>query len=82
MRQCTFCSASPSTAYALTSLDGDPTVYESWRREMVPVCPECHDRLRIAGADGMRSLSLDGRWWLGHRTGGPAKILRGRDDDA
>ena len=80
MQHCTFCSSSPATDHALTSLDGDPTVYEAWSREMRPVCVECHERLRIAGADGLRSPSFDGQWWLGHRTGGPAKVLRERHD--
>jgi hypothetical protein len=83
MQQCTFCNAAASIKYALMSLDGgDPTALESWRRDTLPVCPECYSRLRIAGADGIASLTFERRWWLGHGTGSPARVLREHSYDA
>lgn len=75
---CTFCVSPAPEKYALTVCSGDPEVFESWRREALPVCPVCHRRLRRAGLDGITKSGSGGRWWLGYGSGGPAKILRER----
>jgi hypothetical protein len=82
MQVCTVCGSPTSGEHALTSLRGDPTHDGSWRHEVMSVCRECQDRLLAAGADGVRNLTSGKRLWLGHDTGGPAKILRHRYPDA
>jgi len=69
MPVCTFCGRSPTGDHALTACSGDPDEIASWRREVLPVCPQCHQALLDAGDAGRRFKTTGERWWLGHTVG-------------
>ena len=69
MPACTFCGRSPTADHALTACSGDPEDIASWRREVLPVCPRCHQALLDAGDVGRRFKAAGERWWLGHGVG-------------
>lgn len=65
---CTFCGRARAVAYAVTVCNGDPELTESWRRDILPVCPRCHTLLTVGGAG--RTVKATGkRWYLGHGIG-------------
>jgi hypothetical protein len=69
MPACTFCGRSPTGDYALTACSGDPDEIASWRREVPPGRPRCHQALLDAGDAGRRFKTTGERWWLGHTVG-------------
>jgi hypothetical protein len=78
MNPCTVCGLPTPGEHALTSLTSAPTENDGWRHEVLSLCRKCQDRLLVAGADGVLNVDSGRRLWLGHETGGPARILRDR----
>ncbi len=66
---CVFCDRSHAPSFALTVQNGDPHKTSSWHREVVPVCPRCHQALADVGREGRVLKSTGERWYLGHTVG-------------
>ena len=69
MPACTFCGHSPTANYALTACAGNPEDTTSWRREVLPLCPRCHQALLDTGDVGRGFKATSELWWLGHSVG-------------
>jgi hypothetical protein len=67
--RCTFCGSQAAGAYAVTACKGDPESADSWRREVLPVCPSCGGLLDVAGDAGRVLKATGERWFGGHGVG-------------
>lgn len=71
---CTFCGRPAGAKWTLTACNGDPDDVESWRREVLPVCPRCCRALDKAGSEGVK-LKRTGERWYGGDTVGSSWLL-------